>query len=150
MEYSLCEQILEAWVGMTCMIKNSRLTEGLTYNEAILMMFAYQNRPVDGMGEISVGELLRKTNMLKSQISRTIESLTEKGLIEKMRSEQDSRTLQLKISPKGMTVFTPVHNRSLAMVDHVLALIGTEDAEAFIRIYQRLSSAKLSLSKNNV
>lgn len=149
MEEALREQILEAWVGMTCMIKNSRLTEGLTYNEAILMMFAYQNHRVDGMGEISVGALLRKTNMLKSQISRTVESLTEKGLIEKMRGEEDGRTLQLKISSKGMAVFTPIHNRSLAMVDRVLALIGTEDAEAFVRIYQQLSSAELSLSKNN-
>ena len=37
----LNEQLLLAWVKLTGMIKNGRITKGLAYNEAIVMLLLY-------------------------------------------------------------------------------------------------------------
>lgn len=149
MELSLQEQMLKAWVGMTCMIKNNRMTEELTYNEAIVMMFAYDRYCEDGVGRISIGELIAKTNMLKSLINRTVGALEKRGYVVKSRGEQDGRTVYIQIVGDRIGDFMRVHDRSLCIADELLALIGTEDAAAFVRSYSKISAAAGSWQTNS-
>lgn len=141
----LKEQVLRAWVGLTGVIKNNRMTTGLTYNEAIVLMYAYQRFCEDGVGEIAVKEIIEKTRMLKSLINRTVDSLVEQGYLAKARGDADGRTVFVRIAKERLSDFMEVHNHSLSIVERVVSIIGEEDAKAFVRIYEKLAVAKEEL-----
>ena len=69
------EDIVVSWVRLTGILKNGRLTDGLIYNEAIVMLTAYRRYQQDGEGLVSFKEIVAETRMLKSHVHRTIGSL---------------------------------------------------------------------------
>lgn len=82
-ETRLDEELLSAWVRLTAILKNGRITQGMQYNEAIVMLHAYKRFEQDGEGLVSFKELLAETKMLKSLLNRTVDSLVKKGFLEK-------------------------------------------------------------------
>ncbi len=136
------ERLLEAWVGLTCLFKNNRMTTGLTYNEATVLMyayFAYQK----GEKEISLQSILKKTKMKKSLLNRTVDALVKKNLIMRQKGQSDGRTIFISIVESQLNTFIKVHDESLSIVRHVIDLIGEEDAEAVIRVYEKLANEQM-------
>ncbi len=141
----LREEVLRAWVGLTGVIKNNRMTTGMTYNEAIVLMYAYQQYLQDGVGELAIKELIQKTHMLKSLVNRTVDALEEKGYLLKTKGDIDGRTVFVRIAQEKFADFMQVHNHSLEVVDRAVTIIGEEDAKAFVRIYEKLAAAEETL-----
>lgn len=56
-------------------------------------------------GGISVKELAERVNLDKSGISRTVEELVQKKLVERKTSEQDRRYVELTLTDKGRERF---------------------------------------------
>ena len=46
----LWERMLRAWIGVNGMLKDSRITRELTYNEAVIMKLVYDQYQADGIG----------------------------------------------------------------------------------------------------
>lgn len=42
MKRDLDEELITAWVQLTGILKNTRITKGLVYNESIVMLVAYR------------------------------------------------------------------------------------------------------------
>ncbi len=140
-EYNL----LTAWVKLSGILKNSRITKGLLYNEATVMLLLYSKYCEDGIGLISVKEIIAQTGMLKSLANRTINSLEKKGLLTRQVGEKDKRTLYVRCVEEKLDVFLEVHSASLDVAKNILDIIGEEDAEAFIRIVKKLDNAGYKL-----
>ena len=139
MKRDLDEELITAWVQLTRIKKNTRITKGLVYNESIVMLVAYRQYLTDGEGIVSFKELVRETRMLKSLVNRTIDSLVEKNML--MRCEgKDKRTTFVKLIPENLGTYLAVHQESLTLARNVRKLIGDEDAEAFIRISQKITA----------
>ena len=139
MEHDLDEKLVAAWVRLTSVLKNTRMTDGLAYNEAVVMLAAYDRWREDRAGMVSFKELMERTRMLKSLVNRTIGSLVGKGLLERCDGA-DRRTTFVRIVPENLDVFLRVHERSLATARELAAFIGEEDARAFIRIAEKIGS----------
>ncbi|MBQ3048680.1 MAG: winged helix-turn-helix transcriptional regulator [Oscillospiraceae bacterium] len=139
MEYDLREQLLESWVGLTGILKNSRLTKELSYNEAIVMLMVYRQYCSDGIGVISMRDVISKTKMLKSLANRTVNSLEKNGYIKKERNPNDSRIVNIRFVSECADVFLGVHNTSLELAGHMLEVIGEEDAKTFVNIYRKIA-----------
>lgn len=73
----LDEDLVVSWVRLTGILKNGRLTDGLIYNEAVVMLAAYRRYKQDGEGLVSFKEIVSETRMLKSHVHRTIDSLVK-------------------------------------------------------------------------
>ena len=69
------EELINAWVKLSAIVKNSRITKGLMYNEAIVMLILYERYQKDGKGVSSIREITKETIMLKYLVNRTINSL---------------------------------------------------------------------------
>lgn len=139
MKRDLDEELITAWVQLTGILKNTHITKGLVYNESIVMLVAYRQYLTDGEGIVSFKELVRETRMLKSLVNRTIDSLVEKNML--MRCEgKDKRTTFVKLIPENLGTYLAVHQESLTLARNVRELIGDEDAEAFIRISQKITA----------
>ena len=133
------EALITAWVRLTGTLKNTRITQGMNYNEAIVMLLAYNRYREDGEGLVSFKEIVRETKMLKSLVNRTIESLVKKGFLERFSGE-DKRKSFVRI--KGnLDTFLQVHENSLALARGIVELIGEEDARMFVRISEKINQA---------
>ena len=134
------EALITAWVRLTGVLKNGRLTEGLMYNEAIVMLIAYKRFLRDGEGLVSFSELVNETHMLKSHMHRTIASLTEKRLLEKVKGT-DRRTTFVRPIKENLEAFLKVHANSLEIAKDVRRIIGDDDVNAFLRISDKIYRA---------
>ncbi len=139
------EELLRAWVLLTGTIKNCRITKGLVYNEAIIMLLLYSRYQQDGIGIISLKEITTETKMLKSLVNRTIKSLEKKGMLCHCTAEGDKRKSYVRCVEEQLPVFLKVHNGSLTIAQNIIDLIGTEDAEAFIRIAKKINDSGYEL-----
>lgn len=141
----LCERMLEAWIEVNGMLKDSRITRNLTYNEAIVMKLVYDQYRSDGTGRVAVGRIARETNMLKSLVNRTVGALCDRGYLIKERGERDGRNVFVRPVESRLEDFLAVHRRSLALVRQIIGVVGREDAESFVRMAEKLSQAGLRL-----
>ena len=136
----LDEALITAWVGLTATLKNTRITQGMNYNEAIVMLIAYNRYREDGEGLVSFKEIVQQTKMLKSLTNRTITSLEKKGLLERCDGE-DKRTTFVRPVKTNLEEFLQVHEQSLGLAQEITKIIGEEDARTFVNIAERIIAA---------
>lgn len=141
----LRERLLEAWVGINGILKDSRMTKRLTYNEAIVMRLTFKQYQIDHIGQVSVQHILKQTNMLKSIVNRTINSLCTQGFLIKEQGISDRRNLFVRLVPEKLPEFLTVHQHSLEIVDKVIHMIGEEDAAVIVRCWNKLATADLQV-----
>ena len=139
------EQLLQSWVRLSAILKNTRITKGLVYNEAIVMLMVYKKYREDKCGKISLKEIVESTNMLKSLVNRTVNSLVEKGLLLRCEGEGDKRVAYVKCVEEKLDVFLEVHNSSLALANGIIDIIGEEDATTFSRIVEKIDKSGYKL-----
>ncbi len=136
----LNEEVIRSWIKLTGVLKNTRITQGMIYNEAIVMNIVYGQYLKDGVGLVPFKDIVAQTRMLKSLVNRTIESLVKKGYL--IRSDgKDKRTTFVQLVPENLDVYMEVHNRTLKLVDDIVTSIGEDDARAFVRISKRICEA---------
>ena len=138
MEQPLEEAVITAWVRLTGILKNTRITKGMVYNEAIVMLVVYNRYRTDGEALVSFKEIVSETRMLKSLVNRTIDSLVAKGCLERCEGK-DKRTTFVRILPDNIGDYLAEHARSLALAHNLIEVIGKEDAETFVRIAEKIA-----------
>ncbi len=134
------EALITAWVKLTGVLKNTRITQGMIYNEAVVMNIVYRKLCADGEGLTSFKEIAGETRMLKSLVNRTIDSLVAKGFLLRCDGEVDRRTSYVRPVKENLEPFLEVHRRSLALAHRAAETIGREDAEAFLRIAEKIAA----------
>lgn len=132
------EDLILAWIHATGVLKNTRITQKMIYNEAVVMSIVYERYREDGVGAVTFGEICRRTRMLKSLVNRTIDALVEKGMLVRCEGV-DKRTTLVRIQPEHIAPYLAVHERSLELAHSLREIIGDEDAEAFVRISRKIS-----------
>ena len=134
----LNEDIVLSWVHLSAILKNSRVTNGLAYNEAVVMLLLYNEYRASGKGILPFSRIVEETRMLKSQANRTVASLEEKGFVTKLCGSRDKRAVYVSASPDCMDKFLAVHSQSLALANGICNIIGEEDARVFVRIVEKI------------
>lgn len=130
----LPEELVSAWIGLNGLLKDSRVTREMTYNEAVVMKLVYDQYRADGVGRTAVKTIVQRTNMLKSLVNRTVNALCQKGYLVKERGEEDARSLFVRPVEERLGDFLRVHETSLDLARQIIRVIGQRDAEAFVRI----------------
>lgn len=149
MENNIQNSLIGSWVKLSGIIKNSRITTGLKYNEAIVMLSIYSRYLADGEGFTSVQDIIKETGMLKSQVNRTLGELEKQGLITFAKGKKDRRTKFVKCVKEKLDIFLTVHNSSVKVAEKIVDIIGKDDAETFVRIVTKLSDAGYKAQPQN-
>lgn len=139
------ENMLDAWIGARGMLKNSKITKNLTYNEAVVMKIVYDQYRQDGVGRTAVGTIVRRTNMLKSLVNRTINALCQRNCLRRERGEEDGRNLFVYPVEERLGEFLSVHQQSLTLARRIVDVVGEADAAAFVRMVEKLEQAGLEI-----
>ena len=129
------EQVLEAWLQMTTVINNERITPDLPYNESMICRYLYQNQDLN----VTATDLCNYMRMQKSQMNRTLTSMEKKELITRIRSEQDTRKIYITLNDSMLKIYKTQHEKILKIVDELFDKIGYERQSEVIKLFDLIT-----------
>ncbi len=128
------EELLDAYLRLCTTVSNERVTSDMPYNEALLCNILYHHQNEYPDTELTATDLCRLSRMLKSQMNRTLQSMEDKGIIIRKRSDADRR--QVYITPNTeSTLYQRQHEKVLKLVDAIIEKIGTDRVDDFIEMF---------------
>lgn len=141
---NLSESLLQVWLQLSTSVINNRIVSELPYRESLVCNMLYMNalRTPDRL--LTATDLCKMTNMLKSQMNRTLNSLEAKKLIIRERSSVDKRQVFVKFHLDSSDLYLNQHKKILEMLDTIIAQFGEEQTKEIIR----LISAFLDAAEN--
>ena len=108
---SLEEKLLDAWLDVSAVIRNDRFVNGLTFNETFICNLLLRQKRKDPSVYLTAADLCEMTGILKSQMNRCLTSLEKKGMIERIRSEEDKRKIcHINMKMYIYHLFLLIHN----------------------------------------
>lgn len=121
------EELLQAWIDMSLRIRGNRLVSGFSFNEIIICRILYEQQ-VKGAKPVTATELCRRMQLLKSQINKILTGMEKQGLIERIRSEEDKRKMEIRLKPGAEQVYLDAHERILHIMSHVCQHLGEDQS----------------------
>lgn len=93
--------------------------------------------------------LAKQLKLDKSYASRTINKLAKRGILKKYSSPNDSRSIELKLTEQGWTVFNDINQRSNALMKEVLMPLSAEQQVKFYQSIETLNDLLFSEGKGH-
>ena len=92
-------------------------------------------------GPLSANGVAGRTYMDKVRVSRAVQRLLERGLIERAMDEEDRRRSILRLSPEGAAIRAEVAPLALDIESRLMAVLSVEDREDLDRILRLLDAS---------
>ena len=140
MMQNINEKVLGAWLKLSTTICNERIAKELPFNESFICGILHRNAVEHPEKKMTATELCEQTNMQKSLMNRTLNSLEEKGLIFRKRSEKDKRQVFVSMNMENADLYESQHKRVLGVVDAMLEKVGKEKAEEIVQLFTLISN----------
>lgn len=96
--------------------------------------------------KLSAKEICAYTYMDKTQVSRVINQLEERALIQRQTDEEDSRSFQLSLTDDGEDLLNRVIPDAIAWEDELIQSLTASEYRDFLIIIEKLEA---QLAKNN-
>lgn len=122
------EELLQSWIDMSLRIRGNRLVSGFSFNEIVICRILYE-RHTQGGSPVTAADLCRRMQLLKSQINKILTSMEKQGLIERVRSEDDRRKMEIRLCPGAAEGYMAAHERILKIMGYVCDQLGEEQAQ---------------------
>lgn len=135
----LNEELLNAWLRVSTSIVNSRIVSELTYNETLVCNVLYRCGLERREKPLTATDLCGMTNMLKSQMNRTLNLLEGRGLITRQRSTEDKRQVFVFFNADKSESYEIQHSRILKLLDEIIKELGEEKAEEVVQSLMRIA-----------
>jgi homoprotocatechuate degradation regulator HpaR len=89
---------------------------------------------------VDASELADKAFILAPSLTRIIRSLEERGIIAKLKDENDGRRVLLKITPAGMAIINEVAPESRMIYDRLESRFGREKLDLLLDLLDEVST----------
>lgn len=131
-----------AWQFMKAFSRNMSLGmhSGVTacsipVRQFMMMAFVAEHMPENDDG-ITVSEIARRFNVSKPAISQMINSIEEKGYIQRVAHGGDRRLVKVAITEEGKKQLIEVRNQHLDYIEKVLNAFGEENTKQLISLLE--------------
>lgn len=143
------EDLLDAWLRLSISVNNPRLVTEITYNESLICNILYKHAHSNASKPLTATDLCKMTNMLKSQMNRTLNQLEERELISRERSTIDKRQVFVTMNMQQCQIYETQHEQILCILDAVISKLGKERSQDAIKILNAISEVaeQLNLGK---
>lgn len=133
----LRRRLFDAAARMRKQRKEPPAPEGVTPAEMYAIMAVSR---LEGEGrKVRPGDIAKCGQATPSAVSQILKSLDEKGLITRQRDKGDSRAVAVHLTKDGCAFSARARELHEQIIDEVLTYLGSEDAEHFVRIMERLA-----------
>lgn len=130
----------ELWMGLRSlirlydkMLKKVCTEHDLTVIEADVISFL-RNNP----GKDTAVDIVELRRLSKGAVSKAVESLIQKSLLERIPDTEDRRRIHLKLKPEAGPVTEMIDDVKEEFLNTVLSGFTKEELEAYNRFFQRL------------
>ena len=135
------EKILSSWLKMILAVDSERVASKLSYNESVICNVLYTNKDE----EMTATEFCSITNMQKSLMNRTLNSLELKELVKRVRSTKDKREIVIQLVDSPNSLFMKQHKKTLEYVEKIVGQLG-EKTDEVVNIFEMI--AKIAQEEN--
>lgn len=111
----------------------------VTFAQCLLMM------EIDESETATLGRLATRLRLDNSTLSRTIDGLVAKGMVDRRRGDADRRTVHIRLTAKGRSVARSIHRSSDACVLGLFERIPAGKRDTIVRHFETLVGAFLDL-----
>ncbi len=133
------DQLLAAWLSLTSTLWNTRIVHSMTFNEAhvmgILLRTSTSEHP------LTATDLIRRTNLLKSQMNKVLSTLEGKGFILRLRAASDRRMAHILLTEEGKSAYLAEHAGVEDILTQLVNRLGHERALGIARDLQDVIGA---------
>jgi DNA-binding MarR family transcriptional regulator len=140
------ENLLDAWLRLSISVNNPRLVTEITYNESLICNILYKHAHSKEKPDLTATDLCKMTNMLKSQMNRTLNQLEEKQLISRTRSTIDKRQVFITMNMQQCHIYEAQHKQILSILDAVIDRLGKERSQDAIKLLNDISEVAEQLN----
>lgn len=91
------------------------------------------------LGRVPLQELSKHSGLLKSQMSRTVSALIDRGFIQKTANPEDGRSILLCLSPQGLELSERILDDSFQRNEQMLASLSHAERQILIELLQRVT-----------
>lgn len=130
------EELLQAWIDMSLRIRGNRLVSGFSFNEIVICRMLYMQQ-MQGGAPLTATDLCRRMQLLKSQINKILTSMEKQGLIERVRSENDRRKMEIRLGAAATQAYMEAHERILQIMRYVCEQLGEDQAQQLTQLLHR-------------
>lgn len=134
------ESLLNTWLRLSTTINNPRLVSELTYNESLVCNILYQHCHKECEPPLTATDLCQITNILKSQMNRTLTQLEAKGMITRERATHDKRQILITMNIEQCHAYEHQHQKILQILDAVILRLGAEKTQTAIELFNDISN----------
>lgn len=135
----LNEELLEVWLRMSTIINNERLVSDMPFNEALVCNVLYNHMRREPERLVTATDLCRETRMLKSLMNRTLNSLEEKKIIKRERSQKDKRQVFVSLDLESTDIYSKQHEKIIELLDTIIEKLGKEKSLEIIKLFTTIS-----------
>lgn len=91
------------------------------------------------LGEVPLQELAKHSGLLKSQMSRTVSAMIDRGYIDKTANPEDGRSILLKLSTEGADLSRKILEDSLERNEEMLATLSRAEQQILVELLRRVT-----------
>ena len=85
-----------------------------------------------------ISELVAQMGRDKSQMTRAIKSLEDKGLIARHASAEDARVSLLELTPKGQSLVSDLKGVLAIVIDEILSPVSSKERQSLIEALRKI------------
>ncbi|WBF53206.1 MarR family winged helix-turn-helix transcriptional regulator [Macrococcoides canis] len=87
---------------------------------------------------LSLNEVAKKLSSEKASISRAVQSLVEKGLVDRQTETHDRRSVTLSLTTKGLDNFNDINKEMNDYAEQILSHFTTEETDSLFYYLNKL------------
>lgn len=91
------------------------------------------------LGEVPLQELAKHSGLLKSQMSRTVSALIDRGFIAKTANPEDGRSILLRLSAEGLDLSRRILDDSFRRNEAMLSTLSHAEQQILIELLRRVT-----------
>ncbi|MFC4276262.1 MarR family winged helix-turn-helix transcriptional regulator [Achromobacter aloeverae] len=97
---------------------------------------------------MALNAVAKEANIDKSQASRTVADMIERGLVRRSADEADGRGIRLALTDKGRALFDEMFPAAIERNEAVLSVLTGEERDALDAIMDKLTAHGLEMMKS--
>ena len=120
-----------------CQVKQERIaaTLGLTVSEFKLLRALKQGKA------IAAGELAKRVELSSSRLTRILDGMVKKGIVERESAEDDRRVIEVSLTDAGNKIQNTLNDKYVQTHQDILGLLPPGGGETVIVALEKLGEA---------
>lgn len=93
------------------------------------------------LGPLTLGELSRKQLVSGGNITCVVDNLEKEGLVERVRSTIDRRSIAAQLTPKGKKLFEEIFVKHAECVERIASVLTQQEQKNLSRLLRKLGTS---------